>query len=229
MTRLHSFKDGKFGCYANVRLDNGDPIFISVAQTGVLVKKSRIGFFGPKLYESRTVYDAAKTAEALHDLFPDYAGADGMTNITLRAFTNAVLHCSTTAEVANVLNTAIDQPRGQTADTAASELAEGDLEIAAIAIIKVYGDLLARVSEDASNKYPSCTYPESLLPIPKSALAKLLTAEIGRSKDESERRTLEGGLALLEGFINDDEANAINASILDARETACQHGDQASK
>ena len=108
MTRLHSFKDDKRVCYANVRMDNDDPIFISVAQTGVLVKKSKLGWFGPKLYESRTVYDAAMTAKALDALFPEYAVPDEMTNAALRAFANAALHCSTTAQVTAVLNRATE-------------------------------------------------------------------------------------------------------------------------
>jgi hypothetical protein len=109
MTRLHSFKDNKGSCYANVRMDNGDPVFISVAQTGVLVKKSKLGIFGPKLYESRTVYDAAMTAQALDALFPDYVSMEGMTNAALRAFTNAALHCSTIVEVTRVMNTAVEE------------------------------------------------------------------------------------------------------------------------
>ncbi len=108
MTRLHSFKDNKGGCFSNSRMDNGDPVYISVAATGVLVKRSKIGFFGPKLYESRTAYDAAETARALFGLFPDYVGPQGMANAALRSFTNAVLHCSSTAEVAVVLNTAVE-------------------------------------------------------------------------------------------------------------------------
>ena len=113
MTQLHSFQDNSTGCYANVRMDNDDPVYISVAQTGVVVKKSKIGLFGPKLYDSQTVYDAAMTAKALDEIFPDYVTPDGpgrgggrMANPVLRSFTNAALHCSTTAELTNILNTA---------------------------------------------------------------------------------------------------------------------------
>jgi len=216
MSRLHSFKDGKGTCYSNVRLDNGDPIFISVAQTGVLVKKSKLGLFGPKLYQSRTVYDAAATAQTLHTLFPNYVGADGITNPTLRSFTNAVLHCSTTAEVANVLNAAVDV-RGHKPDGEGPQDApglKGDyFQIAASAIIRAYGDLLVRVSEDDKDKYPACVYPESLLPILKSALAKLLAVEIQSSSDADERRVLETRLALLDDFVDDQQANEQNAAI----------------
>jgi hypothetical protein len=219
MSRLHNFKDGKGSCYSNVRLENGDPIFISVAQTGVLVKKSKLGFWGPKLYQSLTAYDAAATAQALHALFPNYLGANGLSNATLRSFTNAVLHCSTAAEVANALNTAGErhQPKGERSRFAselqvASEFKEDDLQSAANAIIRVYGDLLVRVSEDDKNKYPACVYPGSLLPIPKPALAKLLAIEIQKTSDAIEKRVLGRGLAMLDGFIDDEQANEQNAT-----------------
>jgi len=109
MAGLHSFQDNRTGCYANIRMDNGDPVYVGVAQTGVVVKKSKIGLFGAKLYVSGTVYEAAETARALDTLFPDYVTPDGMTNPVLRSFTNAALHCSSTAEVTNVINTAVER------------------------------------------------------------------------------------------------------------------------
>jgi hypothetical protein len=211
MSRLHSFKDSKGGCYANIRLDNGDPVFISVAQSGVVVKRSKLGFFGPQLYQSRTLYDAGATAHALHVLFPDYAGPDEISNAALRSFTNAVLHCSTTAEVANVLNTAVD---GKTHDPDGLKpqdaLQQDDLLAAADAIIRVYGDLLVRVSDEDKAKYPAGVYPESLLPIPKLALSQLLTIKIESTPDGNEKRVLETGFALLDGFVDDQQANEQN-------------------
>ncbi len=69
MTKLHSYKDSGSGCFANIRMDNGDPCFISVAQTGVRVRKSRLGFFGAKLYDKR-VRTATRTAQALAGMYP---------------------------------------------------------------------------------------------------------------------------------------------------------------
>ncbi len=109
MTRLHSYQDSRTGCYANIRMENGDPCFVGVAQTGVLVKKSRVGFFGAKLYEEKRTYDAAMTAKALAYLYPDRLTPTNMTNPVLNAFTNAILHCSTLGEVACVLNEAVPQ------------------------------------------------------------------------------------------------------------------------
>ena len=107
MTKLHSYKDSAAGCFANVRMDNGDPCFISVAQIGVLVKKSKLGFLGAKLYDEKRVYEAAMTAKALAYLYPERLTPADINNPVLNAFTNAVLHCSTLAEVTRVLNEAV--------------------------------------------------------------------------------------------------------------------------
>jgi hypothetical protein len=108
MAEMQNFSDGKHTCYANVQLDSGDPCYISVAQTGVIVKKSRIGLFGAALYKESVVYKAAMTAKALDHLYPNSRTPPGLNNPVLKAFTNAVLHCSSPTEVTLVLNQAID-------------------------------------------------------------------------------------------------------------------------
>lgn len=107
MTTLHSFKDEAGLCFANVRLDNGTPCFVSVAQTGVLAKKSRLGLLGKKLYRERSHEKVAMTAAALDYLFPDRKIPECMSNPVLCAFTNAVLHCPTADDVETMLGEAI--------------------------------------------------------------------------------------------------------------------------
>lgn len=93
---------------ATIRLDSGEPCLLSIAQTSVRVKKSRLGLFGPTLYEEKVVYKSAQTAHALSYLFPDSLLPDtGFNDPVLRAFTNAILHCSSCAEVSITLNEAI--------------------------------------------------------------------------------------------------------------------------
>jgi hypothetical protein len=113
MTTLHSFEDSSTGRFANVRMDNGDPCFIGVAQTGVIVNKSKVGFFGAKLYDEKNVYHAAMTAIALSYLYPEQLPPIGMTNPVLKAFTNAVLHCTKLAEVTRILNEAVQDAERQ--------------------------------------------------------------------------------------------------------------------
>ena len=102
--------DNRTGCWAIVRMDNGDPCWIGIAQTGILVKKSRTGLFGAKLYEEKNVYKAVRTAGILNLTYSDDLTPDTMRNPVLKAITNAVLHCRSLAEVVRVLNEAYAPP-----------------------------------------------------------------------------------------------------------------------
>jgi len=99
--------NGRPGLGATIRLDSGEPCLISIAQTGVRVRKTRFGFLGPVLYSEKNVYQAAATAKALSERFPNNLLPTEFSNPVLRAFANAVLHCSTCAEVAVTLNEAL--------------------------------------------------------------------------------------------------------------------------
>jgi hypothetical protein len=111
MGQLIRYLDGKTGCWSRVDLENGDPIWISVAQDGVVVKKSKMSFLGSTLYKEAVVYQIAKTAEALdfqnsksvsNELLPAE-----MKNLVLRAFTQAVLGCRSASHVSVLLNEAL--------------------------------------------------------------------------------------------------------------------------
>jgi len=106
-TKLVRFlDDDSKGRWANITMDNGDPCWISVAQTGVLVKKSKIGLFGAKLYEETNLHEVATTAFSLSTKYPHDLTPDGMKNPIFKHFVNAVLHCKTLGEVSAALNRA---------------------------------------------------------------------------------------------------------------------------
>ena len=108
MTTIHSYKDSKTQLWANIRLDNNDPVFISVAQTGVLIKNSKIGIFGKKLFQSgkKDPTHFVETLSNLENKFPkSLIPPDVMINdYVLKIFVNACLHCSTLNELEEVLN-----------------------------------------------------------------------------------------------------------------------------
>ncbi|MHA1170295.1 MAG: hypothetical protein ACTSRU_20910 [Candidatus Hodarchaeales archaeon] len=107
MTELIRFMDDdRKGRWANIRMDNGDPCWVSIAQTGILVKKSKIGLFGAKLYEEKNVYMAARTAEALMEMYSDDLTPAEIWNPVLKSIVNAILHCTNLAKVTRVLNEA---------------------------------------------------------------------------------------------------------------------------
>lgn len=98
--------NGRLGRGATIRLGSGEPCSVSIARTGVRVKKSRLGWFGPLLYNETNLYKVAQTAEALDRQFPANLLPPGLTDPVLRAFANAIFHCSSSAEVAVILNRA---------------------------------------------------------------------------------------------------------------------------
>ena len=101
MTTLKDFTDDGRACFANVRMDNDDPCWISIASSGVIVKKSKIGLFGEKLYSCQ---QPGKLVVILMENYPDSLTPSEMTNPVLKPITNAVLHCSTIDEVKGILN-----------------------------------------------------------------------------------------------------------------------------
>ena len=106
MTKILGFKDNKSQCWASIRMQSGDPIWVSVAQTGVIVKKSKIGLFGPKLYVSKDVQEAAKTAYLLNEEFETnlIPSEVNLTNPVLKSFVNAILHFDNVAQATIQLN-----------------------------------------------------------------------------------------------------------------------------
>jgi hypothetical protein len=105
------FSNEKIGYGATIELDNGDVCMISVAQSGVLVRSYRKGFwssmigsfFGPVLYRESNVYRATETAMALASSNRPVANLT-FQNPVLTAFAQTVWQCSSAVDVAIKLN-----------------------------------------------------------------------------------------------------------------------------
>ncbi len=175
MGKLVRYMDeGEAGCWSRVDLENGDPVWISVAQTGVVVKKSRLGLMGATLYKESNLYVVAETAQALDAQSGEYLTPKGMVNLVLRAFTQAALECTSAAQLAARLNKAREQ--GQTRDGMSDEGKE-KAEIRK-QIISEYGYYIA-------------THPlgveirdVSELPYPKQEILDAITQEIVQEIDD---------------------------------------------
>jgi len=102
------------GCGATLELDSKETCLISVARrTGVRVKGSQgrfgrfwIGFSGSILYEEKNASKITQMIENLNSLFSNRVLPIKFRNPALTAFTNAVWHCSSAAEVIWKLNEA---------------------------------------------------------------------------------------------------------------------------
>ena len=101
---LTSFMDDESGCWAKVELQSGEPIWISVVTRGVLVKVSKWGLMGKKIFHENLGVSLLK-AQYLSVDFPESLTPFEMITPELQAFTNAVLHCSNSSEVEEALAT----------------------------------------------------------------------------------------------------------------------------
>ncbi len=175
MGKLVRYMDeGKADGWSCVDLENGDPIWIYVAQTGVVVKKSRRGLMGPTLYEESNLRAIAATVYALDGQIVEYLTPKAMVNPMLRAFTQAALECTSAVQFLGRLYKA--RGLGQTRDWMSDE----DKEKAEIRkqIISEYGYYIA-------------THPlgveirdVSELPYPKQEILDALTLEIALENDD---------------------------------------------
>jgi len=108
MGKILRFKDTRFACWSRVNLDNGDPIYISIARQGILVKGSKLGFAGAILFKERNIYKAAAAAQKLDSEIDEYATPPNMSNAALKAFTQAAIDSKSAAELCIKLNTALE-------------------------------------------------------------------------------------------------------------------------
>jgi hypothetical protein len=192
------------GCGATIELDNGEIVYVSIAQSGVLVRKRGMNggliksllsnFFGPKLYDESSVYKNAQTARALSLIYPEQASPLSFKNPVLAAFSNAIWHCSSAAEVCTVLNEAVAKfPDAERAVGAVP--ASKDFKNSNEKIVSDLADLMA-----AGDLKPDAFYDVSVLPHPKEDILLAIEREILREPLDARAEWLAVGAAYLPSF-----------------------------
>ena len=105
MPTLKSFVDGKT---ASIVMDNGDPCWVSLMGSSefqnILVKKSKIGLTGEKIYHANKPGCADALWGNLKKRFPHNLVPAGIRDIYLTVVVNAILHCRTLDEVKKVFS-----------------------------------------------------------------------------------------------------------------------------
>lgn len=87
-------------------MDNRDPCWVSIAQSGVLIKKSKIGLLGAKLFDESNLYKISLAVIRLDASYENDLTPDEMSNPVLKVIVNAILHCSNLGEATRILNEA---------------------------------------------------------------------------------------------------------------------------
>ena len=89
----------KVGHWSRVKMDSGEPCWISISQQGVLIKKSRIGLFGKKIIELKPIDEVYAGLSKLEKMFPNKLTPEDMSSFILQYFTNAALNCKNLEEL----------------------------------------------------------------------------------------------------------------------------------
>jgi hypothetical protein len=175
-----------------VDLQSGEPIWISVAQGGVIVRKSRLGLLGTLLYREANVYKVAKTAEVLHSQLGRYTTPVDLNNPVLRAFTQVALDSESASQLSVRLNEAHSSPEKRPSVT---EATPGEQRKRRRQIVADYGryieaDPLSFVEIRDTN----------VLPHPKEEILDAILFEIVCTEDEDQLSALKTVALLLAEF-----------------------------
>jgi hypothetical protein len=102
MGTLNRYQDNGRACFSRVDWESGEPAFISVSQSGVLVKRSNLGFFGAKLYDERNIHDCVAMSRVLDDnvLTPEsrLTLPEDLASPVLQSFTRLAIQTRSAAE-----------------------------------------------------------------------------------------------------------------------------------
>ena len=107
MGEIVAHTDKKITSWAIIRLDSGEHCHISVARTGVRVKKSKLGLMGKVLFDGDPAL-SNKVGFILSQLFPEddtlFHREMYQDHFVLSTFGNALLHMASVADVSDHLN-----------------------------------------------------------------------------------------------------------------------------
>jgi len=104
MATLIRYMDSSMGCWSRVDCENGDPIWISIAQTGIVVKKSKLGWMGAQLFYEKDLYKIGQICTNLSNFVNTYNLPSDIHNPVLKLFTQLCLNCNSALEICTLLN-----------------------------------------------------------------------------------------------------------------------------
>ncbi len=82
------------GKWARITMSDGKYCFIAIGPRSLVLKRSKTGIIGPKLFEIRRLHQVEEIATILKQKFPQDLTPQAMTNSLLKPVVNAILHCN---------------------------------------------------------------------------------------------------------------------------------------
>jgi hypothetical protein len=104
LSKLLRYEDNQKQCWSRVDLSNGDPIWISIARTGIVVKRSRLGLMGTILLKESNTRILYRIYEAISKQVLEYKTPSNMTQPFLKVLTQAALDADSASQLKILLN-----------------------------------------------------------------------------------------------------------------------------
>lgn len=102
MGKLIRYIDDARACFARVDWISRESAFISIAQTGVLIKRSRYGIFGAKLYVETNINNCLEMSRVLDNVILSRRSLSylpkALTDQVLRSFTRLAIETNSALE-----------------------------------------------------------------------------------------------------------------------------------
>jgi len=200
MSKIVRYLDNSYGCWSRVDLSDGTPLFISLAQTGILIKKSRLGILGPKLFKEEIVERLARMCQTIDSNITNYSTPEGIKNPVLKVFTQVALDSSSPAEFINRLNLLSNKIQKQNSNSASNVSNENKLTNF-YKIVEEYGKVIEETSQMVGG-VPISKLPYGILDIQEALLE---VAYANREKNDIVDRC-RTGFMMLADFIEDSIA-----------------------
>lgn len=207
------------GQYSEIKLEDGKKIFLSVLPDRITASTMVLFIPTKKIWEFifpfyiRTAVEAWDSSKAILKIVSE--SIEHVKNL------EELKHCLET-QTSKALREYVKEHGEEALDTSVDKVGihalnqmvnpKGLQKIETI--IHEYGKVLERVGQEGMEKYPCAEYPQSLLPYAKETIRKALEDRLRYTDDEKIRENLKVGLVLLDGFIEDEEANRKNSEML---------------
>lgn len=213
--KIESLFEGK--C-AQIKLDDGKRIFISILPDKVTVSKTWWVFPTKQIWQFSFPFYIRTISEA-------WDSSKEILDIILKAIQNIqsfdqVSHCLEIS-VSNLLQNYIEINGNKAKNTsiekvgklAIKKIVDRSLLSNAEEIMRQYGKVQEEVANDMITKYSDMVFPESLLPYPKQKIHDALNVVLQYTEDEKLRENIEYSISFLQKFIDDQGANERNAQM----------------
>ena len=200
MSKIIRYSDNSKERWSRVDLSDGTPLFISLAQTGIIVKKSKLGIFGPKLFKEDIIDRLARMCQNIDSNISYYSTPEGMKNPVLKVFTQVALDSSSPAEFITKLNLLSKNNLKKNVNFSLDN-SNGDKLKYSYEIVNKYGKVLEETSQMVYGA-PLSKLPNDILDIQEA----ILEVAFANKENDDVIQNLRTGFMMLGTFIKDEIA-----------------------